>query len=93
MSTRKRATKPKEPIPPFASREEEAAFWDSHDFADYWDEWQPVDVRFAANLSENVAVRLDAAAFERLRRVAHEKGISPAALVRIWILERIQAIE
>jgi hypothetical protein len=34
----------KDPIPEFASRQEEAEFWDTHDFGDYWDDWQPVSV-------------------------------------------------
>ena len=29
-------------IPEFASREEEAEFWDTHDFTDYLDELEPV---------------------------------------------------
>ncbi len=39
-------------IPEFATREEEAAFWDSHDISDYWDELQPVEVHFAKNLAD-----------------------------------------
>jgi hypothetical protein len=31
-------------IPEFKSREEEAAFWDTHDFTDYLDEMKPVKV-------------------------------------------------
>ncbi len=34
-----RQAKRKEPIPEFKSREEEATFWDTHDIADYWDDW------------------------------------------------------
>ena len=47
----------REPIPEFASREEEARFWDTHDMADYWDEFKPVKVRFAKNLSEGLHIR------------------------------------
>jgi len=39
-------------IPIFASREEEAAWWDSHDLADYQDEFETVEARFADKLSE-----------------------------------------
>ncbi len=52
MTARERRMKPKEPIPEFKSRQEEAEFWDTHDLADYWDEFKPVKVRFARNLSE-----------------------------------------
>lgn len=46
-------------IPDFATREEEAAFWDSHDIADYEDELKPVKVRFGKKLSEGFTVRFD----------------------------------
>ncbi|MEW6047486.1 MAG: CopG family antitoxin [Bacillota bacterium] len=30
-----------EPLPAFESAEQEAAFWDSHSVADYWDQLEP----------------------------------------------------
>ncbi|HEY7348021.1 MAG TPA: CopG family antitoxin [Ktedonobacterales bacterium] len=41
-------------IPHFASREEEAAFWDTHDITEFEDELEPVKVRFGKHLSEEV---------------------------------------
>lgn len=82
--------KPKEPIPEFKSIEEEAEFWDTHDLADYWDEFKPVKVRFAKNLSQGLTVRLDIASSVQLRVLAHEKGIGPTTLVRMWVLERLR---
>ena len=35
---------PDNPIPQFATREEDAEFWDTHDFADYWDEPEQANV-------------------------------------------------
>ena len=35
-------------IPDFATRAEEAAWWDTHDITDYLDELEPVTVRFTA---------------------------------------------
>jgi hypothetical protein len=46
-------------IPHFASREEEAQWWDTPDIADYQDELQPVRARFAKNLSQGITIRLD----------------------------------
>jgi predicted DNA binding CopG/RHH family protein len=77
-------------IPQFASREEEAAFWDTHDFTDYQDELRPVQVRFAKNLSQGITVRLDPDSLQQLRAQAHEKGIGPSTLARMWILERLR---
>ena len=82
--------KNREPIPEFASYEEEAKFWDEHDLADYWDKFTPVKVRFAKNLSEGITIRFDSETLLKLRTQAREKGIGPTTLARIWILERLK---
>jgi hypothetical protein len=80
----------KEPIPEFRSREEEARFWDTHDMADYWDDFKPVKVRFAKNLSEGLHIRLDPQTMNQLRSEAADKGVGPTTLARMWIKERLQ---
>jgi hypothetical protein len=90
MTASERKMRPKEPIPEFRSREEEAAFWDTHDLADYWDEWTPVKVRFAKNLSEGITVRFDPETMRALRTQAKRKGVGPTTLIRMWVLERLQ---
>jgi predicted DNA binding CopG/RHH family protein len=84
--------KRKSRIPTFANREEEAAFWDSHDISDYWDELQPVKLKVAKNLSKGITIRFDAETLEKLRQRAHEKGIGPTTLARMWILEHLQGL-
>ena len=43
----------KDPMPDeFASREEEAEFWDTHDIADYWHELKPVELEFSGKLAQ-----------------------------------------
>lgn len=78
-------------IPTFATREEAAAWWDTHDITDYLDELEPVQVRFAKNLSQGITIRLDAETLAELRKRAHEQGIGPTTLARMWILERLRA--
>ena len=80
-------------IPDFKSREEEAEFWDTHDTTDFEDEFKPVKVRFAKNLSESINIRFDPTTLESLRTLAKEKGIGPTTLARMWILEHLQEIE
>lgn len=82
--------KKKEPIPEFHSYEEEAAFWDTHSLADYWDEGKQGRIRVAKNLSEGITIRLDPATLSELRSLAHEKGIGPTTLARMWILEHLK---
>jgi predicted DNA binding CopG/RHH family protein len=76
-------------IPEFATLEEEAAFWDTHSTADYEAEFKPVRVRFAKRLSTGVTIRLDPDTLEKLRTLAHEQGIGPTTLIRMWVLERL----
>ena len=80
-------------IPEFKSIEEEAEFWDTHDTADYEDEFKPVRVRFAKNLSEGITIRLDPETLAQVRAEAKEKGIGPTTLIRMWILERLRRHE
>ena len=83
---------PKRRIPEFASYEEEAEFWDTHSTADYEDEFKPVQVTFAKNLSEGITIRLDPATLQKVRELASEKGIGPTVLMRIWIMERLKEL-
>ena len=77
-------------IPEFASREEEAQWWDTHDITDYLDELRPARARFAKNLSEGITIRLDPETLSELRSRAQEKGIGPTTLARMWILEPLR---
>ena len=80
-------------IPEFASREEEAEFWDTHSLADYWDEFKPTRVRFAKNLSEGITIRLDSESLGKVRALAKEKGIGPTVLIRMWIMENLKEVQ
>ena len=77
-------------IPEFKNREEEADWFDTHDMADYQDEFRTVRARFAKNLSEGLNIRLDKETLETLRAIAHQQGIGPTTLVRMWILEQLR---
>lgn len=76
-------------IPSFATHEEEAAFWDVHDFTDFLDELQEVEVKFADNLSESLTIRLTPAMMAQLRALANVKGVSTSTLVRVWVAEHL----
>jgi len=76
-------------IPKLKNIQEEAEFWDTHDTTDFEDEFKTVKVRFAKNLSEGVTVRFDPVTSNKLRVEAHQKGIGPTTLIRMWILERL----
>lgn len=80
-------------IPDFASREEEAAFWDTHDITDYLDEFEVVDRRDVTaeeNLSTGITVRLTPDMLRQLRRTARQRGVGPSTLARMWIVEHLR---
>jgi predicted DNA binding CopG/RHH family protein len=77
-------------IPEFTTLEEEARFWDTHSTADYEHEFRPVRTRFAKRLSTGVTIRLDPDTLQQLRTLAHERGIGPTTLIRMWVLERLK---
>ena len=88
-SIKKIDKKQKSRIPDFLNYDEEAKWWETHNLADYQDEFKTVKARFAKNLSEGIHVRLDPSTLENLRRKASKKGIGPTTLVRMWIMEQL----
>ena len=72
-------------IPEFASREEEAEFWDTHDIADYWDELEPVEVKFSKKINHGVIVTFESDTFNKLFEMADERGVFPDALIHDWV--------
>ena len=78
-------------LPLFTSEEEEADFWDTHSFADYWDELTPVELPFVARQSDHVllALRLDRATLEGVRALATARQTSDIALIRLWVEEHL----
>lgn len=77
-------------IPEFKSYEEEARWWETHNLADYQDEFETVKVKFAKNLSEGITIRFDQPTLNKLREIAHEKGLGPTTLARMWIMEQMK---
>lgn len=83
-------TETKKRIPKFKTIKEEAEFWDTHDFTDYWEEFKPVKVKFTKNLSLGITVRFDTQTLRDLRIQASKKGIGPTTLIRMWVLEQLE---
>jgi cytochrome c peroxidase len=79
--------------PDFRSREEEAAFWDTHSVAEYAGALQPVDepLEVAARARKRLlSVRLDPADMTTLREAAARYGLGAGTLARVWLLERLR---
>ena len=77
-------------IPEFSSIEEEAEFWDTHDFTDFEDEFKPVRLWVAEDLGHIISIPLDSKASRALSAIAKERGVDSITLARDWILERLK---
>lgn len=75
-------------IPDFATREEEAAFWDTHDIGEYWDELEPVEIEFETPLSEQITLSIDRETMAEVRAAAAERGMPVDLILFLWIVER-----
>ncbi len=69
--------------------EEEAAYWDTHDFSEVWAASQPVAVKRLRSFTRGITVRFDEETLSRLREKAHAAGVGPTTLIRMWIKERL----
>lgn len=77
-------------IPAFNTIEEEAAFWDTHDTTEFEDEFIPVTVRFAKNLSEGFKVRFDPETADEIRMYAHKEGVGPTTFIRMLVIKALR---
>lgn len=88
-------------LPRFASRGEEAEFWDTHHVVDSSpiepaellerEAVQRAKIEPRAGLTEQLTVRLDRETYAAIVAEAREMGIGPTTLVRVWLRERLRA--
>ncbi len=78
-------------IPHFASEQEEAEFWETHDATEFLDATEPVDVTFtdARPHKAQISLRLDQPTIERLKAISRRKGMGYQTLIRMWVIERL----
>ena len=78
-------------LPKFKDEKEMAEFWDTHSPLDYPEEFREADVRFSRPLiKRGLTIKLSEQTIEELRQLAHERGIGPSTLARMWILEHLR---
>lgn len=86
--------KKKSKLPDFnkMSYEEEAKFWDTHSFSEFWDELEDVHVVFELKKprDETLIVRIQKELKDRLERVARSKGLNMSTLARMWLIEKLR---
>lgn len=81
------------PIKPFKTLEEEANFWDTHDLSKVIK--NPKTPLSKLDLLEPrkevvMTLRLQKSVKKRIDYCARQKGINPATLSRMWLIEKLQ---
>ncbi len=84
--------KKKSRIPDFKNIKEEAEFWDTHSFTDYWDDLEDVDIIFEVDepREESLVLRVQKKFKEKLRMEARKRGLNISTLARMWLMEKLQ---
>lgn len=79
-------------LPKFKNYEEEAKFWDSHDFNEFWEGAKPVKLEFIddSKHEEIITVRVKPKMKEKLEQMARNYGLNLSSLSRMWLIEKLQ---
>lgn len=73
------------------SYKDEARWWDKHDFTEFWDELEDVDIVFELDKprTESLVLRIQKDIKEKLEKVARSKGLNVSTLARMWLMEKL----
>lgn len=80
-------------IPEMKSYEEMAEFWDNHSLADYWDQTEPAEFEISADTRRRYLVAIDPDILNRVKQIAHIRGLSTQSLINLWLEQRLQEVE
>ncbi len=73
------------------SDEEFARFWEEHSVTEFWEAFERVkEPVFERRPKRVLSLRIAGEALELLKVLAREKGLTPTALARMWVLERLR---
>lgn len=74
------------------SYKEEAKWWDSHDFTEFWDALEDVDivVELDKPRNETIVLRVQKEIKEGLDKYARRLGLNLSTLARMWLMEKLQ---
>jgi hypothetical protein len=75
-------------IPDFKSLDEAADYWDTHSFADYFEDTEPVEIEVCL-ARRKILLEIDRDLSEKLKKIAQKKKQSYDKLINSWVREKI----
>lgn len=80
-------------IPQFKNENEEAAFWATHDFTDYYDVSKAIVNPAFPNLklsTKTMTIRVPQTLLDDLKRIANKKDVPYQSLVKVYLDDKIK---
>lgn len=79
-------------IPKFESENEEREFWATHDFTDYLDQFEPVELDLSKlkPTTESISLRLPGYLLMRIKEIANSRDVPYQSLMKIFLAERVE---
>ena len=71
---------------------EEASWWDKHDFTEFWDATEEVEMVFELDKprDETIVLRVQKQVKDNLDKFARSMGLNLSTLARMWLMEKLQ---
>jgi len=79
-------------IPKFKSEDEEREFWATHDFTDFIDQFEEVELDLSKlkPTTESISLRLPAYLLRRIKEIANSRDVPYQSLMKIFLAERVE---
>ncbi len=78
-------------VPKFRNEQEERAFWESHNSADYvdWSKAQRVSFPNLKPTTKSISLRLPVSLLDRIRIEANKRDVPYQSLIKTWLAEKV----
>lgn len=79
-------------IPMFKNENEERQFWATHDFTDYINQFERVELDLSKlrPTTESISLRLPAYLLSRIKEIANSRDVPYQSLMKIFLAERVE---
>lgn len=87
-----RKKKSLKPIPKFKNEDEERQFWTNHDFTDYVDHFQPIELDLSKlkPSTKPITVRLPESLLIDLKKLANKKDVPYQSLMKVFLADKVR---
>ena len=67
-----------------------AEFWDTHDTADYWEQFEEVEIGVTMKPRHRVVIEDET--YVRVAEESRRRGMQPETLINLWVAERLHGL-